>query len=219
MSSSPRRALLPNCASGKSDLQPFPYDPVPEGAGGHQIFFEQAADATQTAAREAQLLSEGRQQGLAEARKLFEEQSARERTRLESAVMDFARERAQYFRQVEQEIVQLALAIARKILHREAQLDPWLLAGLVRVALEKIDGATHVVLRVHPQNAAEWRRYPPMHLNTAEVPEILEDPTQPPDHCKLETSMGTTTIGMEVQLKEIEQGLMDLLAVRPGEVR
>jgi flagellar assembly protein FliH len=219
MSSSPRRALLPNCASGKSDLQPFPYDPVPEGAGGHQIFFEQAADTSQTAAREAQLLSEGRQQGLAEARKAFEEQLARERTRLETAVMDFARERAQYFRQVEQEIVQLALAIARKILHREVQLDPWLLAGLVRVALEQIDGATHVILRVHPQNAAEWRRYLPMHLNPAEVPEILEDPTQPPDQCKLETSMGTTTIGMEVQLKEIEQGLMDLLAVRPGEVR
>jgi hypothetical protein len=28
--------------------------------------------------------------------------------------------------------------------------------------------------------------------------------------------MGTTTIGLEVQLKEIEQGLMDLLSARPG---
>jgi hypothetical protein len=27
--------------------------------------------------------------------------------------------------------------------------------------------------------------------------------------------MGTTAIGMEVQLKEIEQGLLDLLAARP----
>ena len=219
MSSSPRRALLPNCASGKSELQPFPYDPLPAGAGRQQTFFEPVAHPAQTDARDAQLLSEGRQQGLAEARKVFEEQVARERTRLETTLMEFARERAQYFRQVEPEIVQLALAIARKILHREAQLDPWLLAGMVRVALEQIDGATHVVLRVHPQNAAEWRRYLPMHLNPAEVPEILEDPTQLPDQCKLETSMGTTTIGMEVQLKEIEQGLMDLLAARPGEVR
>ena len=219
MSTSPRRALLPNPAGGKSELQPFPFDPVPAGAGRQQMFVELAADPTQAAEREAQLFSKGRQEGLAEARRVFEEQLARERARLEATVMDFARERAQYFRQVEPEIVQLALAIARKILHREAQLDPWLLAGLVRVALEQIDGATHVVLRVHPQNADEWRRYLPTNLNPSEVPEILDDPTQPPDQCKLETSMGTTTIGIEVQLKEIEQGLMDLLAARPGERR
>jgi hypothetical protein len=28
--------------------------------------------------------------------------------------------------------------------------------------------------------------------------------------------MGTAVIGVEVQLKEIEQGLLDLLAARPG---
>ena len=42
--------------------------------------------------------------------------------------------------------------------------------------------------------------------------EIVEDPAQPLDRCVLETSMGTAAIGLEVQLKEIEQGLMDLLA-------
>jgi flagellar assembly protein FliH len=219
MSTSPRRALLPNPAGGKIEIQPFPYDPVPAAADRQQIFVDGSAARAQAAAREALLLSQGRQEALGEARTVFEEQLARERARLEATLMDFARERAQYFRQVEPEIVQLALAIARKILHREAQLDPWLLAGLVRVALEQIDGATHVVLRVHPQNAAEWRRYLPMHLNPTEVPEIVEDPTQLPDQCKLETSMGTTTMGLEVQLKEIEQGLMDLLAARPGERR
>ena len=46
--------------------------------------------------------------------------------------------------------MQLALAIARKILHREAQVDPLLLAGMVRVALEKIESHTKVSVRVHP---------------------------------------------------------------------
>jgi flagellar biosynthesis/type III secretory pathway protein FliH len=45
---------------------------------------------------------------------------------------------------------------------------------------------------------------------------MVEDPAQPQDRCTLETSMGTATVGLEVQLKEIEQGLMDLLAARPG---
>jgi flagellar assembly protein FliH len=43
-------------------------------------------------------------------------------------------QREQYFVRAEAEIVQLALAIAAKILHREAQVDPMLVATLVRMA-------------------------------------------------------------------------------------
>lgn len=172
-----------------------------------------AADA---AAREAQARAQARQEGEAQAGRIFEERLALERASVADALAKFTRDRAAYFGQVESEVVQLALSIARKILHREAQLDPLLLAGIVRVALEKIDGATGVVLRVHPQNAADWRRYLAIHLDPSDLPEIVEDPAQPLDRCALETSMGTATVGVEVQLKEIEQGLMDLLAARPG---
>ncbi len=133
-----------------------------------------------------------------------------------AGLSQFTRDRAAYFQKVEAEVVQLALNIARKILHREAQVDPLLLAGIVRVALEKIDGATGVVLRINPQNGAEWRRYLSTRLEPPDVPEIIEDPAQPVDSCALETSMGTARIGLDVQFKEIEQGLMDLLAVHPG---
>jgi flagellar assembly protein FliH len=168
------------------------------------------------AAREAAARAQGQQEGHAEARRIFDEQLARERSSLAAALAQFTRDRAAYFQQVEGEVLQLALSIAHKILHREAQLDPLLLAGIVRVALEKIDAATGVVLRVHPQNAADWRRYLSTHLQPADLPEMVEDPAQPQDRCRLETSMGTATVGLEVQLKEIEQGLMDLLAARPG---
>jgi len=203
------------------DLQPFPYDTIPAEAGGGGAALEGFARATKnpaadSAAREAQARAQGQQEGMAEARKAFGEQLARERASLAAALTQFTHDRATYFQKVEAEVVQLALSIARKILHREAQLDPLLLAGIVRVALEKIDGATGVILRIHPQDAAEWRRYLTTHLEPADLPEILEDSAQPPDRCALETSMGTATIGLEVQLQEIEQGLMDLLAARPG---
>ena len=116
-------------------------------------------------------------------------------------------------------MVQLALSIARKILHREAQVDPMLLAGIVRVALEKIEGATGVVLQVHPQHAADWRKYLALRMEPGDLPEIVEDPALPPDQCRLRTSMGTAELGMEVQLKEVERGLMDLLAARPTEAK
>ena len=226
MSTSPSRspAALPLERKAVAEFQPFPYDSIPKStprgttmeglAGGLRDWpADSAADA---AAREAQALAQGRQEGQAEAGKAFEDQLARERASLSTALAQFTRDRAAYFQKVEGEVVQLALSIAGKILQREAQLDPLLLAGIVRVALEKIDGATGVVLRIHPQEGPDWRRYLSTHLEPADLPEIVEDPAQPPDRCSLETSMGTATLGLGVQLKEIEQGLMDLLAARPG---
>jgi flagellar assembly protein FliH len=227
MSSSPSRAPAPGSPKApefSAAMQPFPYDSIPPGASSRRSgadglagFSDPATDgATEAAALETQARAQGRQEGLSETRKVFDEQLGRERSSLAAALAEFTRDRATYFQNVEGEVVQLALSIARKILHREAQLDPLLLAGIVRVALEKIDGATGVVLRIHPENAADWRRYLATQLDPADRPEIVEDPDQPPDRCTLETAMGTAVIGLEVQLKEIEQGLMDLLAARPG---
>ena len=224
MSTSPSRALLePAAGASASDLVPFPYDSVPaESARGSAPGSAwpgrdpQAEEEARIAVREAQARSRGREEGLAESRKIFDEQLAGERSRLAEALVQFTRERAAYFEKIESEVVQLALSIARKILHRESQLDPLLLAGIVRVALEQIDGATEVTLRLHPQNAEDWRRYFSLQVDPPNRPVIVEDPSLSPDHCTLETAMGTAKVGIETQLKEIEQGMMDLLAARPG---
>ena len=52
------------------------------------------------------------------------------------------------FASVEQEVVKLALAVAARILRREAQMDPLLLTGAVRVALGQLSASTQVRLRV-----------------------------------------------------------------------
>jgi flagellar assembly protein FliH len=203
-------------------MLPFPYAELPARAGSprsrdeHQFRpGDPAQPATDTAEREMRARALGREEGQAEGRKNFEEQLNKERSMLGAALTQFARDRALYYQNVEAEVVQLALSIARQILHREAQLDPLLLAGVARVALEKIERATGVTLRIHPRNVEDWRRFFSLRLDPAHVPEIVEDAAIAPDRCILETSMGTAELGMEVQLKEIEKGLMDLLAARP----
>jgi len=243
MSTSPRMSrtaavAVESCVEpdALSQFQPFPYDAIPPGTAARAALMATDSpagdgpgsrtgdrtadrkadqDAADAGALQAQLAM-ARQEGQAEARKTFDDQLARERAGLAAALAQFTRDRAGYFQKVEAEVVQLALSIARKILHRESQLDPLLLAGIVRVALEKIDGATGVALRIHPQNAAGWRQYLTTHLEPSDQPQIVEDPAQELDLCTLETSMGTAVVGMEVQLKEIERGFMDLLAARPG---
>lgn len=223
MSSSPRRAPDPPIAQpmkqptalSSPEVLPFDYDEVPPGktfAGLHRT----AADpAKQSSERETQARELGRQQGMSEAAKRFDEQLLRERAAIAAATGKFARDCAGYYRRLEEEAVQLSLVIARKILHREAQVDPLLLMGIVRVALDKIDGATEVKLAVHPQRSADWRRHLASANPSGKSLVIVEDPALPLDQCELRTSMGNAPLGIEVQLKEIEQGLMDLLAARP----
>jgi flagellar biosynthesis/type III secretory pathway protein FliH len=233
MSSSPSRATLPPAAgrlagSEAPEVSPFPYSDVAAWPGQQNFLLterqlpekktsEPAASAALELQREAQLRELGRQQGALECRTKFEEQLAAERTVLARALADFARERATYYQKLEEAAVRLALSIARKVLYREAQVDPLLLMGIVRVALERIEGATGVALLVHPQQAPEWRRYLAAHLEAGDLPEIVEDPALELQQCILRTSMGTADLGLEPQLKEIEQGLMDLLAARPQE--
>lgn len=208
---------------------PFPYysvAPAPEtragmmeGLGETNFSDHGPGSAGAEQEREQSVRASGMQDGQAAAKKDFDEQLGKARGGLTEALAQFSRDRATYFERIEGEVVQLALSIAAKIMHREAQLDPMLLAGIVRVALEKIERGTGVVLRVHPQKASDWQRYFAMHARPEDAPEIVEDAAQDLEQCVLQTAMGTAVIGIEVQLKEIEQGLMDLLAARPGSSR
>jgi flagellar assembly protein FliH len=175
-----------------------------------------AADAARLAEQEERAREQGRQEGETAARARYEQQVAQFGQTVAQAVGGFAAERANYFQRVEAEVVQLALSVARKILHRESQVDPLLLAGIVRVALGQIEAGSKVVVRVHPQHTSEWRGYFARFLDPHEVPEVVEDAALDPQSCLLETRLGTTELGIEVQLKEIEQGLFDLMAQRPG---
>ncbi len=227
MSSSPSRAPVPPAsmtpAEGKPpEVLPFPYSEVGSSTGRHNLSRADSAlpgrgDPDSDLSAVLQAKESGRQQGEREAGTKFEEELAGERLAVARALTDFARERAAYYQKIEEEAVQLALSIARKVLHREAQVDPLLLMGIVRVALERIEGATGVVLAVHPQQAAAWRNYLAACMAAGDLPEIVGDPVMAVEQCELRTSMGTAALGLEVQLKEIEQGLMDLLAARPQE--
>lgn len=163
----------------------------------------------QQSLREAQAREIGRHEGEAKARIQFEESLRNERERIAGALKDFQLERTRYFEQVESEVVQLALAIARRVLRREAQVDPDLLAGLVRYTLEKLRDGTRVKLHVTPSNVAAWQMLFPSEI------EVVGDPLLELATCLIETEVGTTAVNVDAQLKEIEHGLMDLLSQRP----
>jgi flagellar assembly protein FliH len=203
-----------------SDSSPFAYVDagVAKGAGDVATDTGQAAEAW-SRQQHAEAFEQGRQSTQKQLRSEFEATIAKHRGEIAQALQEFARERQNYYGRIEAEVVELALAIARKILHRELQIDPQALAGIVRVTLEKLDTGTKVNLHVHPREAADWRRYFACQVGDNPAPEIHEDPGIAVGGCRLETSLGCTEIGLQSQLKEIETGLLDLLAARPGAYR
>jgi flagellar assembly protein FliH len=107
----------------------------------------------------------------------------------------------------------LALAIAARVLHREVKLDPLLLRGVVKVALEKILEESGTVLRVPMEDLAAWQEL--MEGEDAATVEVSGDARLARGECVLETRVGKVELGVEAQLEEIEKGFFDLLQRRP----
>jgi len=139
-----------------------------------------------------------------------------ERQVIAQALESFERERATYFERVEAEVVQLGLAIARKILHREAQIDPLFLTGMVRVAIEKVAAESSVKVRVPENEVVKWRQILAALKGLRTQLELVGDPTLSSGCCIMQTEVGSTDISLDSQFQEIERGLLDLLALRPA---
>ena len=115
--------------------------------------------------------------------------------------------------------MQLILAIARKILQREARADPLALAAMVHVALEPLHTGTAVALHVHPAAAQDWRLYFAARGDSLPLletqPQVVEDASVPEGECHLQTEMGMATLSLSQQMETIEASFLYLLAQRP----
>lgn len=148
-------------------------------------------------------------------RQEYEQKLSSARDAVNSALTQFGEERNDYFARVESEVVQLSLSIAAKILHREAQVDPMLVATLVRLAVERMRDDSGITVRVHPNRVAAWKRHFAADPAMAQVA-VVEDAELTELDCVLQTSLGSANFGLDSQLKEVEQGFFDLLALRPA---
>ena len=144
----------------------------------------------------------------------LEQRLAENRAMVVRACEEFAKERTRYFEAVEGQVVKLALAVAARVLHREAKMDPLLLSGAARVALEKVDEESETRLRVPAHEAAMWSaEFAAAGEGTLR---IVGDEGMARGECVLETSVGTVELGIEAQLAEIERGFFDLMQRRPA---
>jgi flagellar assembly protein FliH len=172
------------------------------------------SQAEQSSADIERARNEARAEARLEWQQELEERIAEERKAVLKVCGEFVRDRARYFAGVEAEVVKLALAIAARVLHREAKLDPLLLSGVVRVALEKVAEDSATVLRVPAAAIAKWEEVFVPSLESSL--QIVGDERLGEGECVLETTVGKVELGVRAQLQEIERGFFDLMEQRPA---
>jgi len=155
------------------------------------------AEARQAAFLEGE--SAGRGKALAETRPMLE--------RLAHTVEELVKLRPRLREQAEEDLVRLAVAIARRVVRRELTIDPQAITGLVKAALGQLPAEEKVRLRVHPELEAAVRGY----LEAAGrcAVDVVGDRALAPGSAVFETSRGNLDASAESQLAEIERGLTD----------
>jgi flagellar assembly protein FliH len=157
---------------------------------------------------------EAYQRGFSEGRATGQEQAAAElqpvMDRLTRSLADLASIRSRVRKTAESDLLKLAVAVARRVLHRELTLDPGSIEGLIRVALEKLESRDLCRVRVHPDQEPVIRTL--LARFSAAPVELIPDPTLQCGDVLFETAHGTLDGSIEAQLQEIERGFADRLS-------
>lgn len=143
------------------------------------------------------ILAEAIEEKEAERNSGFEEGHQEGLAQLTERLVTLEQEREELLKQQEKEIVEMVLAIAKKVVARE--LKKGAIADLVRQAISQAVG-DRVVVRIHPddkEKLGEVGSKLTLHL----------DETITPGGCLVETELGTVDARLETQWKAIQKAL------------
>lgn len=130
--------------------------------------------------------------------------------KLAQGLKDLTTVRKRYLHESEEDAVRLALAVAKRVMHRELSVDPDSLMGVVRAAFDRVEARDIHRVRMHPEDAPILQK----HLTNLGMParlEIAPDPTLERGSVIVESSRGSLDASVSSQLLEIERGLVDVV--------
>lgn len=186
-----------------------PLDPAsPAAQESKAAELERSLEARLAQARQ-QARAEGEAAGMQKAAQQMEPVIAG----LKGVMQEFVAQRPRLRAESEEDLVKLAVAIARRVLHREIAIDPEAILGLVKAAATKLNARDVHRLRVSPEDAAVIREIRTK-LDLPAAVEITVDGSLRKGSALFETSRGDLDASIDTQLSEIERGLADVVRRR-----
>lgn len=132
---------------------------------------------------------------------------------LNAVIQELASLRKRFRADAEEDTVRLAVAIARRVLHRELATDPEAILGIVIAAFQKLNVRETQRLRISPADAAVIQANR-IHLELPPGLDLSEDSSLVPGSVIFQTSRGELDASVDTQLAEIERGFTDVLRRR-----
>ena len=171
------------------------------------------ADAKETEARVQAAFQKGQAAGEASGAQKAAQRIEPAIAEFNKMTQDLASLRKRFRAEVEEDTVKLAIAVARRVLHREIATDPEAILGVVMAAFQKLNARETQRLRVAPADAAM------LHENRAKLAmpqalEICSDASLLAGSVIFETSRGEMDASIDTQLGEIERGFADIVKRR-----
>lgn len=211
---------LPFFAAGQTVRQSFPMSYGKTGPDANDPGAVPAGDQADPAEHKAEWIEAAKTEAAVAAREWFEnslaERLGEERAKVQRMRGEFARDRQRFFAAAESQVVKLALAVARRILARDAVGEGLQLRATVKSALSRLQDSGASVLRVPEEEAAAWSELLGKHSSTrangrVDGITVVGDERMPAGDCVLETSLGNVELGVEIQMAEVERGFGELL--------
>ncbi|HRC86235.1 MAG TPA: FliH/SctL family protein, partial [Thermoanaerobaculia bacterium] len=131
----------------------------------------------------------------------------------QSELAHIAAERVRLIEAARKEILELALAVAQKILHQQLTVAPEIINPLVEEVLRSVKNAARgkVLVTVHPDDRPVVERCL-AHLKSRalrwEVMELASDPTMARGGCRVESEHGEIDATVETQIAAIRRILL-----------
>lgn len=119
--------------------------------------------------------------------------------------------RQQWLRHWEASVIQLARAMAARLVRRELDASPEVSLEWTREALQLTAGASNVVIRLNPtelENLRDETEQVVAAFRPLATAEIVADPQVPPGGCRLDTKLGSVDQHFETQLKRLAEEML-----------
>lgn len=177
-----------------------------------QTAHAEAARIIAEAEREKALLEEAiKEKALQDVRQSVETevnaQVSEMRQNLASTIAEISALRSEVVDKAEEDLVKLALEIAKKIVGREVAIDREIALTLVKVSLKRLHDRTAATIRLHPEDFA-FIQLQREKLDIHGVLELVEDISISPGGCLICTESGDIDGRIESQFEEISHGLL-----------
>jgi flagellar biosynthesis/type III secretory pathway protein FliH len=227
-------AVAPQPATNPNGFQPMVFQPF--GGRGKIVSLPDASELVPEIVEEIELVEpepelppdyeaikaeawrDGFQVGYDEGLRLAAEEQHDTGTRLSAMLQGIASDTEALVRGVETQVIELALAIAEKVIAREARIDPEIVLNVVRSALSEVNDATELRIHANPEDVplleTRWQEMLPK--SVAEHSELISDDLVDRGGVIVETRIGYADSQLKTRLNQVVTTFQGVLDGEPG---